>query len=42
MLSLFSKPIRAGDGEHGIAAAIGVAIYPRDAKDGAELERRAA
>ena len=41
MLSLFGKPIRAGDGEHGIAAAIGVAIYPQDAQDGVELERRA-
>ena len=41
MLSLFSKPIRAGDGEHGIAAAIGVAIYPQDAQDGVQLERRA-
>jgi EAL domain-containing protein (putative c-di-GMP-specific phosphodiesterase class I) len=41
MLSLFGKPIRAGEGEHGIAAAIGVAIYPQDAQDGVELERRA-
>jgi diguanylate cyclase (GGDEF)-like protein len=41
MLSVFGKPIRSSEGEHGITAAIGVAVYPQDAKDGAELERRA-
>ena len=32
MLSVFGKTIRAGEDEHGVAAAIGVAIYPLDAE----------
>jgi len=34
MLSVFEKTIRAGEDEHGVAAAIGVAIYPLDAEGG--------
>jgi predicted signal transduction protein with EAL and GGDEF domain len=41
MLSVFGKTIRAGEDEHGVAAAIGVAIYPLDAEGGVEFERRA-